>query len=380
MSNQLGEIVWPKKMEEYFDSLTKTIPSGLRKRFVRYVNENARARGATEITEKDILPVILRNTPLFIREKIIKIPKDIVVDLSPLNKTDLSLMSADIEKAAKIAEVSYDKNVVDKLLKIYEEQFSNPQVSISFRTTTKAVEKRSLDVRYVDVWTSHDPYSMAIENGLLVKTGHPVNDLFHEIQSNFPIMGYGVDFGASKGFSKIWMRIPTHMPVPIEKLHLISSFPASIKNYTSLLLKYSMDRIIMVGIDYINKSTNIYFVKSNFGKLSTEIVTGIINELGFTLPTNDLIEECTNAVFFYCTFSWDTPIIERLSFQCIAHDPSTVPVHLHPFLKEYILNAPILGEKRKFMYTVALSPKGNYIKIENDYSCGAMVDSIEECY
>lgn len=380
MSEQSCEIVWSKKMLEFFDSLTNNMPGGLRQRYIGYVNENTLARGAAEVTEKDIITALLRNTPVFFRQNISNIPKDIDVDLSPINKRDLALMADDIEKAAKIAEVGCNKELVNKILKVYEEQFSHPQVAVSFRTTTKSVEKRSLDVRYVDVWTSHDPYAMAIENGLIAKTGHPVDDLLYEINSNFPIMGYGVDFGALNGFAKIWMRIPTHLPVPLERLQSISSFPASLKNYIHLLSKYSMDRIIMVGIDYVNKSTNIYFVKRYYGDLSPEIVTKLISELGFSVPSNELIEECANALFFYCTFTWDSPRIERLSFHRVAHDQSQVPVHLHPFLEKYSLNAPILGDKRKFMYTVALSPKGNYIKLESDYSSGIMADALVETY
>ena len=380
MSEQVCEILWSKKMQEYFNSLTPNMPEGLRGRYIGYVNENARARGASEVTELDIITALLRNTPVFFRQNISNIPKDIKVDLSPLTKRDLTLMSDDIEKAAKIAEVGCNKDLVNKILNVYEEQFSHPQVAVSFRTTTKPAEKRSLDVRYVDVWTSHDPYAMAIENGLLVKSGHPVDNLFYDIKSNFPIMGYGVDFGVLNGFAKIWMRIPTHLPVPIEKLQLIPSFPDSLKNYINLLSKYSMDRIIMVGIDYIHKSTNIYFVKRYYGDLSTETVTSLISELGFPVPSNELIEECAHALFFYCTFTWDSPKIERLSFHRVAHDQSQVPVHLHPFLEKYSLNAPILGDKRKFMYTVALSPKGNYIKLESDYSSGIMADALVETY
>lgn len=380
MNVQTREILWSQKMMEFFDSLTKNMPGGLHQKYIGYVNEIAVARGAEEVTEKDVVTALLRHTPVFFRQNMNNIPKDIDVDLSPINKRDLSLMIDDIEKAAKIAEVGCNRELVSKILNVYEEQFSHPQVAVSFRTTTKSAEKRSLDVRYVDVWTSHDPYAMAIENSLITKAGHPVDNLFYDVKSNFPIMGYGVDFGVLSGFAKIWMRIPTHLPIPLEKFQLIPSFPVSLKNYVSLLSKYSMDKIIMVGIDYIHKSTNIYFVKRYYGDLSHEIVTNLISELGFPVPSKELIDECAQAIFFYCTFTWDSPKIERLSFHRVAHDQSQVPVHLHPFLEKYSLNAPILGDKRKFMYTVALSPNGNYIKLESDYSSGIMADALVETY
>ncbi len=290
-----------------------------------------------------------------------------------MQKRDLVLMGDDIVKSAQIAEVSYDRSIINTVLEVFEKQFSNPQASVTFRTTTKDAEKRGLNVRYVDVWSPHDPFLMATENGLIAETGHPIDDLYPEIKAKCPIMGCGIDFGAAKGFEKIWPYFPPHMPVPIENVYSITSFPDSVKNSSYFFSKFGLDKITLAGIDYPKRSTNIYFMTNSIGKFSTERVTEMINELGFRVPSSKLIALCTKAMLSYCTFTWDSPRIERLCFTILAHDPSEVPVHLHPVLENYTLRSPVLGEKRKFIYCITLAHNGDYIKIENDYS-SSMVD------
>ncbi|HOV26937.1 MAG TPA: aromatic prenyltransferase [Pseudobacteroides sp.] len=286
---------------------------------------------------------------------------------------DLVRMADDIIKSAEIAEVSYSREVIEKVLHIYEKNFSHSLVPVTFRTTTKKLEKRGLNIRYVDFWTPHDPHAIAISNGLIAKQGHPIDNLFEEIQANYPVMGYGIDFGVLTGFEKIWPFFAPHIPQPVQKAYAMKSLPDSVKKNSDFFTKFNLDNFALFAIDYHNRSTNIYFMTSSIGKFSSEKIAAIIKELDFATPSQELIDYCTNAITFYCTYTWDSPKIERICFGVLAQDQSTIPTHLNPLIEKYSLNAPILSENRKFIYSITFARQGDYIKIENDYS-GSMVD------
>jgi len=286
---------------------------------------------------------------------------------------DLEKMSDDIVISAEIAGVHYKKEIIDHILKIYEKSFEHALVPVTFRTTTKASEKRGLNIRYVDFWTTHNPYEMALSNEMLKKTGHPIDDLYEEIQKNYPVMGYGIDFGVGNGFEKIWPFFAPHIPQSIEKAYTMSSLPPSVKESAAFYKKFDLNHFALFAIDYHNRSTNVYFMTSAVGKFSAEKIKAMISELGFKMPSQELIDYCTNAITLYCTYTWDSPQIERICFGILAQDEDEIPKHLNPLIETYSSKAPIIGEKRKFIYSVTFARQGDYIKIENDYS-GTMVD------
>ena len=287
------------------------------------------------------------------------------------HKTDLDGMLEDIVKAAEIAEVPYNKENIWRVLIAYRDFYSG--TSVTFTTTTKPKEERGLAVRYVELKVPHDPYAIALENGLIIRRGYPIEDLYSEIKSIFPILGYGVDMDVQYGLIKIWTFL--QIPQPINKAYQMSSLPASIRNHADYFSKYNLLDFSLFALDFRNLTTNLYFMVPEPGIYSPEKIAGIIGDVDLTVPSEELLMRCSKAATIYPTFSSDSDRIERICFGMVAYQPNEVPTHLHPVLEHFAEHAPFQSEKRRFIYSVTPSRRGEYIKIENDYT-GSMIDQM----
>jgi hypothetical protein len=287
-------------------------------------------------------------------------------DLKMEVKYDLNLkqLQTDIIKAAKIAGVSYNQEKIWAVLKAYEEFFLKS--AVTFVTSTKPQEKRALAFRYVNIDIPHNPYSIARENAFITKQNHPIDGLFSEIITNYPIMGYGVDTDTAHGLSKIWTFF--QIPQPLEKAYAMASLPESIKRYAAYFQKYDLTVFHLFALDYSKKTLNLYFMVKEPGKFPPEKVAGMLKDLDCKIPSQEVLEHCSKAITIYYTFTWDSPRAERVCFGVIASEPSQIPMHLHPLIKKYVEQAPILTPNRLFIYGLTFAPTGDYIKVENDYN------------
>lgn len=281
-----------------------------------------------------------------------------------MHRTDLQQMYDDIVKAAKIAEVSYDRGAIQSVLDVYKDFFSGS--AISFVTNTRPREERHLSVRYVEIQVPHDAYGIALEHGLVTRQGHPIDDLIPEIRSKHSILGYGADLVVAHGLAKIWQFFRT-LPV-VEEVCTISSLPASVGQHAGYFAKYGLRHVSLFAMDYRHKTTNMYFMVKEPGLFPPVKIAGMIEDLGLKVPTDELLEHCSRAVTIYYTFSWDSPKIERTCFGTIAPEPNLIPTHLHPLLERYVAQAPCVGENHVFIYSITLARSGDFVKIENDYT------------
>jgi len=281
--------------------------------------------------------------------------------------TGLERLYEDVEAAAELAGASCIRETTWGLLKAYRKFFMTS--AVSFRTSTRAPEKRGLNVRYVELDTPEDPHPIARAEGFLSRTGHPLDDLLPEIQRQFPILGYGLDFGVSYGLEKIWAFFP-HRPQPIEKVRSLPSIPESVWAHARYFARFGLNDLSLFALDYRNRTVNLYFMRAP-GSFSTGRLAELIGELGFEVPGEELLQHCTRSVPIYFTFTWDSPRVERLCFGVITSGPGQVPTHFHPLIERYTAGVPFATESRKFIYSVTLSRGEAFIKIENDYN-GAM--------
>ena len=281
-----------------------------------------------------------------------------------MHKTNLHQMYDDIVKAAEIAGVSYDQDAIQRVLDAYRAFFCGS--AISFTTNTRSREDRHLSVRYVEIQVPHDAYEIALEHGLVARQGYPINDLIPELRSRYPILGYGVDMAVHHGFAKIWQFFRA-LPL-VEEVSAIPSLPASVGQHIAYFSKYDLRYVSLFAMDYRHKTTNMYFMVKEPGLFPPAKIVGMIEDLGFKIPTDELLEHCSRAVTIYYTFSWDSPEIERVCFGTIAPQPSLIPTHLHPLLERYVAQVPCLSKDRVFIYSITLARNGSFIKIENDYT------------
>ena len=91
--------------------------------------------------------------------------------------------------------------------------------------------------------------------------------------------------------------------------------------------------------------------------------------LNLSAPSDEVVKYCTMASTFYCTYTWETNQIERICFGVLEDDKTKIPTHLNGVIEQYVEGAKFLEGNESFIYSLAFSRAGNYIKIENDYSC-----------
>ncbi|MFW9993978.1 MAG: aromatic prenyltransferase [Candidatus Odinarchaeota archaeon] len=290
--------------------------------------------------------------------------------LSFKHKNDLERLFNDIKSTSKIAGVTCNDDATWKVLNVFKEFYTGSAISI--RTTTRPVDKRDVSARYVELGVPHDPdpYSIALAEGLLAKDGHLVHDLFDEIQARYTIAGYGIDLDARHGLSKIW---PFIFPAPVDTVCSLSSFPISIKNYAEHFQKFGLNLFSLFAIDYLHRTSNVYFLIKNPKQATTTKVSRMLEDLDFMVPPQEILEYCCRAATIYYTFSWESDRVERICFGMVAPEPALVPSHLHPLMRRFTARAPMQSTKRMFIYSIAFSQNGYLIKIESDYT-GTMIN------
>jgi hypothetical protein len=278
------------------------------------------------------------------------------------SRHNLEELYEDIVRTAEAVGVPCNAEAVWKLLSAYEEFFASSAVSL--RTTTKPTEKRELSVRYIELDKPHDPYAMALEQGLIVPEGHPIEKVIPELQAHYPAMGYGVDIGAEHGFEKIWPFFKVE--VPLEEIYTLSSLPPGIKNYAAHFRKFGFKKVGLLAVDFWNKTVNVYFYANNRETFTPERLGEMLKELGFGVPSAEELEHSSHALCVYYTFSWTSDFVERVCFVMAAPE-ELLPKHLHPLFAQYADRVPIRAQRRIFFYNTTYATKGDYLKIEADY-------------
>jgi hypothetical protein len=280
-----------------------------------------------------------------------------------MHDTSLEQLVRDIEYTAELAEAPYNKDAVMSVLNVYKDFFTGSALSLV--TNTRPRGKRHLGVRYVEKSVPHDAYAMALENGLLQRQGHPIDDLIPEIQSKTQVIGYGVDLSAHRGLAKIWVFLKK--PILMEDVLALSNIPDSVEQYATYFAKHDLRYVSLFALDYVSKSVNLYFMKRP-GLLSPTSVSGMFKDIDFAVPEPAVFEHCVRAVTIYPTFTWDSNKLERICFGTVAPTPEMAPTHLDPLIARYVANVPFACPHHLFIYSITASPNGNFIKIENDYT------------
>lgn len=374
---------WQPIIKKLYEDMVLRIPEMVRPVIKPMLLESSEkkciARNGKSITEMDLVVALFEVTPPAFQPTMIEDLKALGVNvdlyLPKVNSdfkltNDLDQMVNDIHTLCKLTEVNFNKEAIWKGLNAYKKFYSGS--SLSIRTTTKSVEKRDVSVRYVEMMIPHnpDPYTIALKEGLIEKNGHPIHKMIVEALDTFDIMGYGVDIDARKGFSKIW---PFIIPGSIDPLFSMNFAPESIKKYENYFKKHELTTLALFAFDFSHNTTNIYFMLKDPSTTSVDKCKRLIEDLGFKVPSEEILRYCCNAVHLNYSFSWDSEKIERLCFGMTCHNANEVPVHLHPLIQKFTKESPFQSDFHKFIYGITFTPDSLYYKIENDYN-GTMVD------
>ena len=374
---------WELDIKQLYERIVLRIPEMVRpvvkSTLLEAAEKKCEERHGKKVAEMDLVVALFEVTPPVFQPIMVQDLEALSVDynlyLPKVSSgfkcnTDLNQMVKDILKLGEITGVKCDEKSIWKVLNAFSKFYIGSPVSM--RTTTKPVGKRDISIRYVEMMMPHnpDPYTTAIDEGLLKSNDHPIHEMILEAQDTFNIMGYGVDLDARSGFSKIW---PFVVPGSIKPIFSMKSIPPSMKKYEDYFFRHGLTAFSLFAFDFSHKTMNIYFMLQKPSKASFESCMSLIKELGFNAPSNELVESCRDAAHLNFTFNWESDKIERLCFGMACNDYNDVPVHLNPLIREFVEKTPLQSEKCKFIWGVTFTDTGLYYKIENDYN-GTMVD------
>ena len=155
--------------------------------------------------------------------------------------------------------------------------------------------------------------------------------------------------------------------VSIDELLTLSSLPTSVKHYRDHFKRFGPSEIYILGLDFWNKTMNIYPAIIPPGSYSPDTIAAMITDLWFALPSQEELMYDSKSPNFYYTFSWDTPTVQRFCL-VVPTLPEEFPVHWHPLCKQFVENVPFHAKHRMFAFNPTYGPRGGYLKIEADYT------------
>jgi hypothetical protein len=266
-----------------------------------------------------------------------------------------------IATTARHVGAEYDEPVLMRALDVFREPFEAG--CSAYRTTTR--ENRRINTRYFNLTVPHNPFVMAVENGLLEANGHPGMEIIPYTVDNLmtgETAGWGVDIGSSYGLEKIWTFLGNS--VPLQEILRIPGLPDGIEANLDYFEKHHLDPVHVVGVDFRAKSVNVYYVAWEIGGLTPERVAHLLSDLGFDVPDEEMLSHCAQAIPVYYTFNWESPDIQRVCFAGFAPDPSLVP-RWHPVMETFVAEAQTIANERMFYYNPTFVRDGDgYSKIE----------------
>ncbi|WP_312018492.1 aromatic prenyltransferase [Streptomyces sp. I05A-00742] len=296
-------------------------------------------------------------------------------EAAPITRQDaVQALSSAIEEAAGLLEVEYARDDVLRILNLYGGDLT--RAVVAFRVATGAGRAGELDCRFT-VPQDIDPYRLAVDNGLLEKTDHPVARLLADLRDNCPVDGYGIDFGVVGGFKKIWVVLPRTALQDVTKLAGLPSMPRGLEENLDFIARHGLgDTVGLLGIDCRNRTVNIYFGEPPAGGIAPESVRSMLREVDQAEPGEQMLRLGRQAFGVYVTLGWDSPAIERISFAVATTDPASLPVQLDERIERFVRHVRRADPNTKFVYAVASQPDGEYYKLQSYYRWGSGVPEI----
>jgi hypothetical protein len=272
---------------------------------------------------------------------------------------------AAIEQSARVLEVPCSRDMVMPILNVYGDALA--QAVIAFRVATGQNRSGDLDCRFT-VPLDVDPYELAVSNGLLAPTDHPVGDLLADVRAHCPIDSYGIDFGVVGGFSKIWLVLPRGDLQEVSELAGIPSMPSSLGESLDFFARYGLgDTVGLLGIDYRKRTVNVYFGEPPAEGFAPESVRSMLREVGQAEPSEQMLELGQQAFGIYVTLNWDSPKVERICFAVATSDPTELSVPLDAKVERFVQHVRQSEVNSRFVYAVASQPDGEYYKLQSYY-------------
>ncbi|MFF1308055.1 aromatic prenyltransferase [Streptomyces sp. NPDC058307] len=293
------------------------------------------------------------------------------------DSAELTDLYSAIEETARVMGVASSRTKVSPVLTAYQHVMA--QAVISFRAQTGPRGIGDLDCRWTMLPKDLDPYRVALSSDLIAETDHPVGILPGEIHRQFPVNGYGFDFGVAGGFKKTWSFFDAAAPHSVAALGDLPSMPPSVSENLGFFTKHGLaDLVNTVGIDYVKRTVNLYFARPSAEAFAPDGVRSILRDAGMPEASEQLLHFSEQAFGVYTTMSWDTSKVERVTFAARTTAPLELPVDMDPSLERLVKEAPYDTVGRQFVYGISATPKGEFHKIQSYYQWHDRVVSMLE--
>ncbi|MFI1831426.1 aromatic prenyltransferase [Streptomyces sp. NPDC020412] len=291
------------------------------------------------------------------------------------DKRELAGLYSVIEESARLVDVTCSRETVWPILLAYGDTLA--QAVVAFRVATGERNAGDFDCRFTMLPKEMDPYAVALESGLSTKTDHPVGRLLGELHREFPIESSGIDFGVVGGFKKTWSFFPTDDLQSLSDLARLKSLPPSVTANLDFFTRHQLtDRVSLVGIDYPNRSVNLYFGAAPRQTFQADGIRSILQDAGMAAPSERLLHLGEQAFGIYATLTWDSPNVQRITIAAMTPDPMTLPVRIEPKIEHFVNEAPYSTDDRQFVYAITSSPTSEYHKLQSYYKWQSRVENI----
>lgn len=270
-----------------------------------------------------------------------------------------------IEESARVLDVPFSEDKVRSILTTYADAV--PNAAIAFRMGTGQHYSHDVDWRFSVPVGDADPYSVALAQGLIESTDHPVSGLLAEITERCEVRSYGVDFGAAGGLKKMYVVFPPDALERPSRLGRLASMPPSVAHNQGFFTRHGLDgdQIPTFAIDYRHRTVNLYL---NTLRNDPDSIRSIFRDMELPEPDDQLLRLTEQAFAAYATLSWDSPRIERIAFTIVAKDPSDLPVPMDRKIENFLAGIRHQAADDKFLYYLAMSSTGEEIyKIQSYY-------------
>lgn len=266
-----------------------------------------------------------------------------------------------IEEAAGLLDIPCSREKVLPVLSAFGDGVSEESVIVLAMAGGER-HRGDIDYNFTVPTEMGDPYRIAVANGWIEETDHPIANLLPEIVEACPVTFYGVESGVVGGFKKTYVFFPLDNLGSLSKLASLPSMPRSVAEHARTFAGIGVDsRISIIGIDYINHTVNVYFMA---GSLDEKTALSLLDDTNLPAPSPLLLEFIQNSFSIYPTFSWKSPDIHRICFSSVSPDQSAYPTTLHEEIARFAENAPYEYDgARVLVYGATISRSEEYHKL-----------------
>ena len=194
---------------------------------------------------------------------------------------------AAIEESAQLVGAPSSRDGIEPILSAYGDALTEAGLVVS--VSTDEHPPAELDYTLTVPAAAGDPLAIALANGFVGPTDHPVGALLPDIQARATISEHLIDCGSVSGFSKIYAHFPFH-PLGVPELAAIASMPPAVAENADLFARHHLDHVAMIGIDYKRRSVNLYFAQITDEFRQASNILSLQRALGLPEPQDRMLD------------------------------------------------------------------------------------------